>query len=214
MVGGEDLASSIQRGSLDWERALRCIRHALRNTPSPDWWRRVLVAAPCYRSLAPGPTPGAVFTFDMICEATIDRIVELLKLTNSVVVQHIYGMIICFLVLNASGTINMLTMGEVTGYQELVEVKAMIELGTLRGLGCLGSWNMLGVQKETFDEKVILGESDDVGQLEKKGLVRSWLGKGLTAENKALRDCSTSCSYEKAGKRFIELNEVITAEKE
>ncbi|XP_059649495.1 mediator of RNA polymerase II transcription subunit 23 [Cornus florida] len=82
---GEDLAASIQRGSLDWERALRCIKHALRNTPSPDWWKRVLLVAPCYRDRinAQGPTPGAVFTSEMICEATINRIVELLKLTNS-----------------------------------------------------------------------------------------------------------------------------------
>ncbi|EEF26804.1 conserved hypothetical protein, partial [Ricinus communis] len=56
-----DLANSIQRGSLDWERALRCIRHALRTTPSPDWWKRVLLVAPSYRSPAHGPTPGAVF---------------------------------------------------------------------------------------------------------------------------------------------------------
>ncbi|EEF26229.1 conserved hypothetical protein [Ricinus communis] len=57
----QDLANSIQRGSLDWERALRCIRHALRTTPSPDWWKRVLLVAPSYRSPAHGPTPGAVF---------------------------------------------------------------------------------------------------------------------------------------------------------
>ncbi|CAN8313026.1 unnamed protein product [Cochlearia groenlandica] len=81
---GEDLAMSIPKGSLDWERAVRCIRHAIRTTPSPDWWKRVLVVAPCYRPPAQaGPIPGAVFTSDMICEAIIDRIVELLKLTNS-----------------------------------------------------------------------------------------------------------------------------------
>ncbi|XP_019179352.1 PREDICTED: mediator of RNA polymerase II transcription subunit 23 [Ipomoea nil] len=80
---GEDLAASIQRGSLDWERAVRCLRHALRSTPSPDWWRRVLLLAPCHRHNAQAPTPGAVFTAEMICEATIERIVELLKLTNS-----------------------------------------------------------------------------------------------------------------------------------
>ncbi|KAL0795329.1 hypothetical protein Bca101_066706 [Brassica carinata] len=83
-LSGEDLAMSISQGSLDWERAVRCIRHAIRTTPSPDWWKRVLVVAPCYRpSTQPGPIPGAVFTSDMICEAIIDRIVELLKLTNS-----------------------------------------------------------------------------------------------------------------------------------
>ncbi|KAG2320940.1 hypothetical protein Bca4012_056042 [Brassica carinata] len=81
---GEDLAMSIPQGSLDWERAVRCIRHAIRTTPSPDWWKRVLVVAPCYRpSAQAGPIPGAVFTSEMICEAIIDRIVELLKLTNS-----------------------------------------------------------------------------------------------------------------------------------
>lgn len=75
---------SIPKGSLDWERAVRCIRHAIRTTPSPDWWKRVLVVAPCYRPASQaGPIPGAVFTSDMICEAIIDRIVELLKLTNS-----------------------------------------------------------------------------------------------------------------------------------
>ncbi|CAH8386937.1 unnamed protein product [Eruca vesicaria subsp. sativa] len=83
-LSGEDLAMSIPQGSLDWERAVRCIRHAIRTTPSPDWWKRVLVVAPCYRPPAQtGPIPGAVFTSDMICEAIIDRIVELLKLTNS-----------------------------------------------------------------------------------------------------------------------------------
>ncbi|XP_044488340.1 mediator of RNA polymerase II transcription subunit 23 isoform X2 [Mangifera indica] len=80
---GEELANSIQRGSLDWERAMRCIRHAIRTTPSPDWWKRVLLVAPSYRNPAQGPTPGAVFTSEMICEAVIDRIAELLKLTNS-----------------------------------------------------------------------------------------------------------------------------------
>lgn len=79
----KDLAGSIQKGSLDWERALRCIRHALRNTPSPDWWKRVLIVAPCYRLHSQPPAVGAVFTTEMICEATIDRIIELLKLTNS-----------------------------------------------------------------------------------------------------------------------------------
>ncbi|MED6157275.1 hypothetical protein PIB30_021925, partial [Stylosanthes scabra] len=42
---GEDIANSIQKGSLDWERALRCLRHAFRTTPSPDWWRRVLLVS-------------------------------------------------------------------------------------------------------------------------------------------------------------------------
>ncbi|KAF2316836.1 hypothetical protein GH714_042177 [Hevea brasiliensis] len=33
---GEDLPNSIQKGSLECERAFRCIRHALRTTPPPD----------------------------------------------------------------------------------------------------------------------------------------------------------------------------------
>jgi len=73
---------SIQRGSLDWERALRCLRHALHTTPSPEWWRRVLLVAPCYKP-PQAPFPGAVFSPEMICEAVIDRTMELLKLTNS-----------------------------------------------------------------------------------------------------------------------------------
>ncbi|PKU84468.1 Mediator of RNA polymerase II transcription subunit 23 [Dendrobium catenatum] len=80
---GEELAFSIQRGSLDWERALRCLRHALHTTPSPDWWRRVLLVAPCYRQQAQPPTPGAVFSPEMICEAVIERTIELLKFSNS-----------------------------------------------------------------------------------------------------------------------------------
>ncbi|KAL9265827.1 Mediator of RNA polymerase II transcription subunit 23-like protein, partial [Drosera capensis] len=84
MAADKDLASCIQKGTLDWERALRCIKHALRTTPSPEWWKRVLVMAPCHKPQAVAPIPGAVFTSEMICEATIDRIVELLKLTNSV----------------------------------------------------------------------------------------------------------------------------------
>ncbi|GAB2279958.1 Mediator of RNA polymerase II transcription subunit 23 [Dionaea muscipula] len=80
---GEELAACIQKGTLDWERALRCIKHALRTTPSPEWWKRVLVVAPCHRPQPVASTPGAVFTCEMICEATIDRIVELLKLTSS-----------------------------------------------------------------------------------------------------------------------------------
>ncbi|XP_039161955.1 mediator of RNA polymerase II transcription subunit 23-like [Eucalyptus grandis] len=82
-LNGEELATSKVRGSLDWERALRCIRHAIRTAPSPDWWKRVLLVAPCYRPSGQPPSPGAVFTSEMICEATIDRIIELLKLTNS-----------------------------------------------------------------------------------------------------------------------------------
>ncbi|XP_074591663.1 mediator of RNA polymerase II transcription subunit 23 isoform X2 [Curcuma longa] len=79
---GEDLAASIPKGSLDWERALRCLRHALRTTPSPDWWRRVLLVAPCYKPPQTS-TPGAVFSPEMICEAVVDRTIELLKITNS-----------------------------------------------------------------------------------------------------------------------------------
>ncbi|KAH7670287.1 Mediator complex subunit Med23 protein [Dioscorea alata] len=79
-----DLAFSIQRGSLDWERALRCLRHALRATPSPEWWRRSLLIVPSYRPQAPQSSiPGAVFSPEMVCEAVIDRTVELLKSTNS-----------------------------------------------------------------------------------------------------------------------------------
>lgn len=80
----KDIANSIRKGSLDWERALRCLKHALRSTPSPDWWRRVVIVAPFYRQQSQHATnPCAVFSSEMICEATIDRTLELLKLTNS-----------------------------------------------------------------------------------------------------------------------------------
>lgn len=95
----QELAFSIQRGSLDWERALRCLRHALRTSPSPDWWRRVLLVAPCYRPQAQPPTPGAVFSPEMICEAVIERTIELLKLTNSGTPE--FGSAFCFLMVYA-----------------------------------------------------------------------------------------------------------------
>lgn len=63
---------------------MRCLRHAMRNNVSPDWLKRVLVLAPCYRKHSQAPIGGAVFTTEMVCEAAIDRIVELVKLTNSV----------------------------------------------------------------------------------------------------------------------------------
>ena len=61
---------------------MRCIRHVFRTTP-PDWWKGVLLIAPCHRSQTQAPTLGAVFSSDMICEGAIERFVELLKLTNS-----------------------------------------------------------------------------------------------------------------------------------
>ncbi|XP_057830163.2 mediator of RNA polymerase II transcription subunit 23 isoform X2 [Cryptomeria japonica] len=78
---GEDVALTIQRGSLDWERALRCLRHALHTMPSPDWWKRVLCVAPCYRQHIQQQVSGLgiVFSSEMICEATIDRIMELMQ---------------------------------------------------------------------------------------------------------------------------------------
>jgi mediator of RNA polymerase II transcription subunit 23 len=64
---------------------MRCLRHALRATPSPDWWRRVLLVYPCYRPVAQQhvSTPGAVFSLDMIGEAVADRTLELLKITST-----------------------------------------------------------------------------------------------------------------------------------
>lgn len=78
---GEDVAIAIKRGSMDWERALRCLRHALHTMPSPDWWRRVLVIAPCYRQHVQQQLSvhGIVFSSEMICEAAIDRIMELMQ---------------------------------------------------------------------------------------------------------------------------------------
>ncbi|KAI5444469.1 hypothetical protein KIW84_012920 [Lathyrus oleraceus] len=77
---GEDITTSIQKGSLGWERVVCCIRHALCTTPSPDWWRRVLVLAPCYMPSSQGIIVGAVFSLEMICEAVIDRIIIRIEL--------------------------------------------------------------------------------------------------------------------------------------
>lgn len=74
---------------------MRCLRHALRTTPSPDWWRRVLLSAPCYRPhTQQASTPGAVFSPEMIGEAVADRTIELLKMTNTGTTMHFP---ICFL---------------------------------------------------------------------------------------------------------------------
>ncbi|KAJ7524381.1 hypothetical protein O6H91_17G002600 [Diphasiastrum complanatum] len=90
-VFGEDVAAGVQRDSLDWERALRCLRHGLRTNPSADLWRRVLLHAPRYRqqlqqqpvAARAGPIswtqPGPVFSADMTCEAVVDRIMELMQ---------------------------------------------------------------------------------------------------------------------------------------
>lgn len=43
----------------------------------------MLLVAPCYRISGQIPTAGVVITSEMICEAIICRIIELLKLTNS-----------------------------------------------------------------------------------------------------------------------------------
>ncbi|KAM7275982.1 hypothetical protein ACFE04_017848 [Oxalis oulophora] len=79
----KELASSIQKESLDWERALRCLRHALRTTSSPGWWVRSHYVAHYNRTHHHAFSFGDVFTSAMICEALIDRIIELLMLTNS-----------------------------------------------------------------------------------------------------------------------------------
>lgn len=42
----------------------------------------VLIAS-CYRNAQQTSTPGAVFSSEMVCEAIIDRTMELLSLTNS-----------------------------------------------------------------------------------------------------------------------------------
>lgn len=66
----------------------------------------MLLLAPCHRGQQL-PTPGAVFTAEMICEATIDRIMELLKLINSgnaFLVISLNLFIKCFLCVHNSST--------------------------------------------------------------------------------------------------------------
>ncbi|BFI23757.1 mediator of RNA polymerase II transcription subunit 23 [Marchantia polymorpha subsp. ruderalis] len=92
---GEDVANAIPRGSLEWERALRCLRHALRFNPSADWWKKVLLSAPRYRQQTQGQAappraalisltqPASEFSADMTCEAVVDRIMELMTPINA-----------------------------------------------------------------------------------------------------------------------------------
>lgn len=84
---GEDVAAAVPRGTVDWERALRCLRHGLRVIPSSDWWRRVLTFAPrppqqssvSRQGYFVSSMPNFVFTAEMMCEAVVDRIIELMK---------------------------------------------------------------------------------------------------------------------------------------
>ncbi|XP_024525879.1 mediator of RNA polymerase II transcription subunit 23 [Selaginella moellendorffii] len=87
---GEEVAASVQRDSLDYEKALRCLKHGLRTNPSADIWRRVLVCAPRHRQQQqpvpprPGPNtswtqPGLVFNSEMTCEAVVERIMDLMQ---------------------------------------------------------------------------------------------------------------------------------------
>eukprot|EP00850_Spirogloea_muscicola_P008367 SM000044S16014 [mRNA] locus=s44:548456:560883:- [translate_table: standard] len=96
---GEGIAEGVPRGSLEWERALRCLHHGLRCNPTADWWRKVLVIAPRYQTDATKlqhqqATPKAAgasflaltmpeFSHVMTCEAIVDRIMELLCLPAS-----------------------------------------------------------------------------------------------------------------------------------
>lgn len=60
----------------------------------------MFMVAPCHVAHSQAPTPGVVFSSDMICEAIIDRIVELLKLTNSGKVYILLYVKVC-VILNA-----------------------------------------------------------------------------------------------------------------
>lgn len=86
---GEDVAAAVSRGTVEWERALRCLKHGLRAIPSSDWWRRVLITAPRFsvqqqtNSARQGyfvsSMPNFVFTAEMTCEAVVGRILELMQ---------------------------------------------------------------------------------------------------------------------------------------
>ncbi|KAI5077084.1 hypothetical protein GOP47_0006908 [Adiantum capillus-veneris] len=87
-----DIAAAVARSTIEWERALRCLKHSLRAIPSSDWWRRVLISAPRFsqqQTNAPRPgyfvssMPSFAFTAEMTCEAVVDRILELMQPATS-----------------------------------------------------------------------------------------------------------------------------------
>eukprot|EP00250_Pteridium_aquilinum_P014109 c21786_g1_i1 orf=152-5008(+) len=89
---GEDIAAAVPRGTIEWERALRCLKHGLRAIPSTEWWRRVLITAPRFSQQQPSAPrqgyfvssmPSFVFTAVMTCEAVVDRILELMQPANT-----------------------------------------------------------------------------------------------------------------------------------
>eukprot|EP00897_Mesotaenium_endlicherianum_P002683 jgi/Mesen1/2442/ME000158S01646 len=90
----QDVVEAVPPGSLEWERALRCLRHALRCSPPADWWRKVLVHAssPSLRqqgamsAAAPRSHMGSLsalnvpeFSSRMMCRALVGRTLELLR---------------------------------------------------------------------------------------------------------------------------------------
>lgn len=85
----QDVATAIPKGSVEWEKAMRCLRQALRACVSTDWWKKVLVLAPRFKK-APqsmGPRTGSLFvgqpslefSADMTCDAVVERIMELMQ---------------------------------------------------------------------------------------------------------------------------------------
>ncbi|KAG0577554.1 hypothetical protein KC19_5G164800 [Ceratodon purpureus] len=89
LLHGEDVATAIPKGSVEWEKAMRCLRQALRACVSTDWWKRVLVLAPRFKKgpQSTGPRTGSMyvgqpsleFSAEMTCDAVVERVMELMQ---------------------------------------------------------------------------------------------------------------------------------------
>ncbi len=85
----QDVATAIPKGSVEWEKAMRCLRQALRASVTTDWWKRVLVLAPRFKKglQSTGPRTGSMyvgqpsleFSAEMTCDAVVERVMELMQ---------------------------------------------------------------------------------------------------------------------------------------
>lgn len=85
----QDIATMIPKGSVEWDKAMRCLRQALRSCVSTDWWKRVLVLAPRFKKgpQSTGARTGSIyigqpaleFSAEMTCDAVVERIMELMQ---------------------------------------------------------------------------------------------------------------------------------------
>ncbi len=86
----QEVANAVPRGSVEWDKAMRCLRQALRSCVSNDWWKKVLVLAPRLKKIGQQPTtprtaaiylgqPALEFSAEMTSDAAVERVMELMQ---------------------------------------------------------------------------------------------------------------------------------------